>query len=103
MINNKNAEKVSNFLINKITYEYEKFFLSMSGTSRENIFACSQEIELKKKAAAEMKKQVPELPTEQKCKMQLADNLLEGAFRYLTDHPDVTVEDGVRAYLMQFA
>ncbi len=69
----------------RIEYEYDKFFMEMMSTSKENIFAKSKEIEEKKKIR-DLLIQKSEVYSEEQilvfCGM---NNIIESAFRYFTD------------------
>lgn len=68
----------------RIRYEYDKFFMEMMSTSKENIFAKSKEIEEKKNPDLLMQRS--ETYSEEQilvfCGM---NNIIESAFRYFTD------------------
>lgn len=69
----------------RIEYEYDKFFMEMMSTSKENIFVKSKEIEEKKKIR-DLLIQKSEVYSEEQilvfCGM---NNIIESAFRYFTD------------------
>lgn len=70
-------------LLEKIDYEYEKFRLEMMRTSKENVFASSQEIEMKK----ELKNILSGLTfsEEEKEALLLTENLLESMYSLMEE------------------
>ena len=89
---------MKDLLKDKLHFEYEKFYLSMVGTSKANMFANSAEIELKKKIAAYLLDTADHWPESVRKRMQVCDNVLEEAYRYVMDHP----EDGWVGSLQHF-
>ena len=79
---------MKDLLKDKLHFEYEKFYLSMVGTSKANLFANSAEIELKKKIAAYLLDTADHWPEAVRKRMQVCDNVLEEAYRYVMDHPE---------------
>lgn len=75
----------------KIDYEFQCFFLDQMRTSKENIFARSSEIQVKKELAGELKALIKNLdePTEEL--LMLQSNLLESAYCFCKD---VSLEEG---------
>ena len=72
-------------LEDKIEYEFRCFYLDQMRTSRENIFAHSAEIELKKQLAEALKVFVSAVDGKQKQQLFLQGNLLESAYGYIRD------------------
>ena len=72
-------------LAEKIDSEFNMFFLDKMRTSKENIFACSEEIELKKIIRQKLVCKVYSLSEAEKEVMVLKDSLLESAYRFIRD------------------
>ena len=89
-------------LLKKINFEYEKFYLSMIATSKANLFALSKEIEQKKQVAAYLKENVEKYSEEVKQRLQCCDNLLEETSRYVADHDKKALPDAVGEFLQQY-
>lgn len=70
-------------LTEKIEHEFRCFFLDMMRTSKENIFAHSEEIEAKKKLVVRLKKLLEELDAEREECLLLQENLLESSYQFL--------------------
>ena len=70
-------------LTEKIEHEFRCFFLDMMRTSKENIFAHSEEIEAKKKLAVRLQKLSEELDAESRECLLLQENLLESSYQFL--------------------
>lgn len=69
----------------KIEHEYRCFFLDMMSTSKENIFAHSGEIELKKLAKKKLLVLTSHVKEADESALFLQTNLLESVYRFLTD------------------
>lgn len=69
-------------LTEKVEHEFRCFFLDMMRTSKENIFAHSEEIETKKKLVVRLKKLLEELDAETKECLLLQENLLESSYQF---------------------
>lgn len=69
----------------KIDFEYQCFFLDQMRTSKENIFAHSEEIECKKKLKAGLEELAGRLDRRVREYLSVQENLLESAFRFLQD------------------
>lgn len=69
----------------RIRYEYDKFFLEMMSTSKENIFAKSKEIEEKKRIRDLLIQRSETYSEEQIIVFCGMNNIIESAFRYFTD------------------
>ncbi len=69
----------------KISYEYELFFLDCMRQSKAGIYARSDEIEVKKQIISFLKEQAGNgsVPEE---KIMAHDNILEEAYRYVLDY-----------------
>ena len=68
----------------KISNEFQRYFLSMMATSKDNIFAHSNEIETKKQIKKELYTFVD---SEQKELLSVQNNLIESVYRFETDLP----------------
>lgn len=79
---------MKNLLKDKLRFIYEKFYLFMAGTSKANLFASSDEIELKKKIAVYLLDTADQWPETVRKRMQVCDNVLEEAYQYVGDHPE---------------
>lgn len=69
----------------KISNEFQRYFLSMMATSKDNIFAHSNEIETKKQIKKELYTFVETLDSEQKELLYVQNNLIESVYRFETD------------------
>lgn len=69
----------------RIRYEYDKFFMEMMSTSKENIFAKSKEIEEKKRIRDLLIQRSETYSEEQILVFCGMNNIIESAFRYYTD------------------
>lgn len=69
-------------LTEKIEHEYRCFFLDMMRTSKENIFAHSEEIETKKKLALRLRELEKHFNAETVECLLLQENLLESAYQF---------------------
>ncbi len=69
----------------KIDQEYQIFFLDETCKSRANIFAHSGEIEQKKNLKEELYRLAGEVEEETEELLYRQENLLESAYRFLTD------------------
>lgn len=69
-------------LTEKIEHEYRCFFLDMMRTSKENIFAHSEEIETKKKLALRLRELEKKSSAETVECLLLQENLLESAYQF---------------------
>lgn len=72
-------------LSEKIDYEFKRFYLDQMRTSKENIFAHSHEIELKKRLAAELIKLQQEVDGPAMECLLLQENLLESVYCFCQD------------------
>lgn len=68
----------------KVDMEYEMFFLDMMRTSKANIFANSEEIEIKKSIYGILKEE--KFSKVQEEIMCACENLLEELYRFVDDH-----------------
>ena len=71
----------------KISNEFQRYFLSMMATSKDNIFAHSNEIETKKQIKKELYTFAETLDSEQKELLSVQNNLIESVYRFETDLP----------------
>ena len=92
---------MKDLLKDKLHFEYEKFYLSMVGTSKANLFANSAEIELKKKIAAYLLDTADHWPEAVRKRMQVCDNVLEEAYRYVMDHTEEEWVGSLQHFLEQ--
>ena len=69
----------------KIANEFQRYFLSMMATSKENIFAHSDEIEVRKQIKNELYEFIGTLNEEQKEILSVQSSLIESVFRYRRD------------------
>lgn len=77
----------------KIDWEYEKFYLDMMRTSRENIFTKSKEIEYKKCICKKLKEVTQELSENEINVLMVKDNLIDYMFTFLNEKQIVTDND----------
>lgn len=80
-------------LKNKIEFEFRCFYLDQMRTSKENIFAHSKEIELKKQIHEELLILI-EMNQDEKVNglLKVQSNLLESAYGFVTDVKQQNVE-----------
>ena len=87
----------------KIANEFQRYFLSMMATSRENIFAHSDEIEVKKKKKNELYEFIGTLNEEQKEILSVQSSLIESVYRYRSDFysadDDISWQDFLNGWL----
>lgn len=87
----------------KINYEWECFFLDQMRTSRENIFARSKEIELKRILYDELCELLETTDEQTKNFLLYQENILESAYRFCQDqerqHPKRSVRENVNGWL----
>lgn len=69
----------------KISYEFQCFYLDMMRSSKENIFAHSAEIESKKHLVEELYLFTEEMDEAKERVLALQDNLLESVYCFLQD------------------
>ena len=82
-------------VLEKIDFEYELFFMDMMKSTKENIFAKSREIELKKAIVIFIKDNVYNNHNIKLIKMTTADNLIDEFYRYVIDHEDLRREEAM--------
>lgn len=69
----------------KVHYEYERFYLDMMRTSKENIFAHSDEIEAKKMLKKAILNKIKNMNEDEVESILVEDNLLESAYHFLKE------------------
>jgi len=91
-------------LRDKIDTEYEFFVMDMLKSSRENLFAKSGEIELKKKITAQLRTTAASAKEMCRQKMYTENNLLDSFYRYINDHSknEKNFEELFKNYLLKF-
>lgn len=72
-------------LAEKINYEFQCFFLELTRTSRENIFAHSAEIEIKKRLREELISLAETIDEPKRESLLVQSNLLESAYVFVTE------------------
>lgn len=72
-------------LRDKIAYEYQCFFLDLMRTSKENIFAHSAEIEIKKKLLLHLQGVAEKADEDTEKNLMLQNNLLESVYCFWKD------------------
>lgn len=77
----------------KLDWEYEKFYLDMMRTSRENIFTKSKEIEYKKCIWKQLKEVTVELQENEVDVLMVKDSLIDYMFTFLSEKETVTDGD----------
>lgn len=94
------AEKIQD----KIDIEYEFFVMDMLKSSRENLFAKSAEIELKKKITERLRTSVAKASAESLQKMSTENNLIDSFYRYITDHckNEKNFDELFNVYMLKF-
>lgn len=80
----------------ELDFEFEKFFLDSMRTSKENIFSKSEEIEIKKKIKRILLKK--NYSDKEYKKLLGLNNILESVYRYHMDHPEMTLETGIKTW-----
>ena len=73
--------------------------MDMMKSTKENIFAKSKEIELKKSIVLFLKKNVKDNKAIQLIRMTTANNLIDEFYRYVIDHEDISKDDAMNKYL----
>lgn len=79
----------------KMKYEYRCFYLDLLKTSRENIFAHSNEIETKKEIMNELFLLTLKLDEQTKELLILQGNLLESAYCFVRELKNLSVESDI--------
>lgn len=79
----------------KIKYEFRSFYMNMTVTSRENIFAHSKEIETKKEIANELFRLTSNLDEQTELLLLLESNLLESAYCFVEELEDPGAKDDI--------
>lgn len=97
--NKEGKSKMMDLVLEKIDFEYELFFMDMMKSTKENIFAKSREIELKKAIVIFIKDNVYNNHNIKLIKMTTADNLIDEFYRYVIDHEDLRREEAMNKYL----
>lgn len=69
----------------KINYEFQCFYLDQMRTSKENIFAHSEEIEVKKKLSMQLHCLAESADEETTALLMMQNNLLESAYCFWKD------------------
>lgn len=72
-------------LRDKINYEFQCFYLDLMRTSKENIFAHSQEIEIKKQLTAQLLFLAESLDETTASLLIVQNNLIESAYCFFRD------------------
>lgn len=98
--NKEGKSKMMDLVLEKIDFEYELYFMDMMKSAKENIFAKSREIELKKAIVIFLKDNVHN--NIKLIKMTTADNLIDEFYRYVTDHEDLGREEAMNKYLENY-
>ena len=87
----------------KIANEFQRYFLSMMATSKENIFAHSDEIEIRKQIKNELYEFIGTLNEEQKEILSVQSSLIESVYRYRSDFysadDDISWQDFLNGWL----
>ena len=90
-------------LSEKINYEFRNFYLDMMRTSKENIFAHSNEIEIKKKLLLELLSITQKVDDHTEKLLSLQSNVIESAYCFLIDiqkkHDVQDVGEAVKCWL----
>ena len=89
-------------VLNKIDMEYEFYFMDMMKSTKENIFAKSKEIELKKAIVLFLKRNVHSNKEIKLIRMTTTNNLIDEFYRYVIDHEDIDREEAMNKYLMNY-
>lgn len=89
-------------VLNKIDMEYEFYFMDMMKSTKENIFAKSKEIELKKAIVLFLKRNVHINKEIKLIRMTTTNNLIDEFYRYVIDHEDIDREEAMNKYLMNY-
>lgn len=89
-------------LLEKVSFEWEMFFLAKTSTSKANIFAMSDEITRKKRIMKNLEIAIGQLSDQTIAKIVLLDNLLEECYRFEDDNPLLTTKEVIRNFLKKF-
>ena len=83
--------------------EFQRYFLSMMATSKENIFAHSDEIEVRKQIKNELNEFIGTLNEEQKEILSVQSSLIESVYRYRSDFysadDDISCQDFLNGWM----
>ena len=82
---NKRKIKINDDLKTKVEYEFDIFYLTMTATTKENIFAQSREIEMKRNIRNHLITMVDQLSDDEKYQLMFIENLLENSYRFCSD------------------
>lgn len=72
-------------LLDKIRYEYEIFFITMLGGSRENIYANSEQITIKRKISQDIENAVASVTEAQSHILLCKPNLLDSIYLHMKE------------------
>ena len=86
----------------KVDYEFERFYLDQMRTSKENIFAHSEEIEMKKKLKEALRELAGEIDDKTEMLLVLQSNLLESAYGFYKDVSREDERNNVRAVVQHW-
>lgn len=100
--NKEGKSKMMDLVLEKIDFEYELYFMDMMKSAKENIFAKSREIELKKAIVIFLKRNVHSNKEIKLIRMTTTNNLIDEFYRYVTDHEDIDREEAMNKYLMNY-
>ena len=89
-------------VIDKIDFEYEYYFMDMMKCTKENIFAKSREIELKKSIVIYLKNIVHNNRNINLMKMATSNGLIDEFYRYVIDHEDIGREEAMNRYMENY-
>ena len=86
-----------------ISQPFQRYFLSMMATSKENIFAHSDEIEVRKQIKNELYEFIGTLNEEQKEILSVQSSLIESVYRYRSDFysadDDISCQDFLNGWM----
>lgn len=81
----KRKIQINDDLKTKVEYEFDIFYLTMTATTKENIFAQSREIEMKRTIRNYLIGMVDRLSDDEKYQLMFMENLLENSYRFCSD------------------
>ena len=90
---------MSRILIEKLDWEYNNFYNEVTSTSKANVYGRSAEIERKKRIVKYLRGVLERVEPEDVMKLQVVENILDGADRQAADHPEKSIERSAEDYI----
>ncbi|MCR4781808.1 MAG: hypothetical protein K5851_03585 [Lachnospiraceae bacterium] len=89
-------------LVKKVDDDWEIFYYDFYGKSKAELFSTLEKLNLKKRVANELKKQVKLVNGEDYSKLIYFDSLIDEVFRYVEDHTADYGKESIRACVKDF-